>query len=90
MNDLLVENNVLIQQTLKLQLPLTTSNSILPQDYNRSNDPFVEDCVKNKCERGYSELLGLIYNDRSFINFELSLVKVVMYLLIFISDVDVI
>ena len=41
-------------------------------------------------ERGYSELSNLIYNDRSFVNFELSLVKVVMYLLIFISDVDIV
>ena len=32
----------------------------------------------------------LIYNDRNFVSFELSLVKVVIYLLIFISDVNVV
>ena len=79
-----------MQQTLKLQLPSTISNSILSQDYNRSKTPLVEGCVKQRCERGYSELSDLIYNYRSFVNFELSLVKVVMYLLIFISDVDVV
>ena len=87
--DLLVEIDAMMQQTPKLQLLSTTSNSIKSQDYNRSKDPFVECCVKQRCEREYSELSDLIYNDRSFVNFELSLVEVVMYLLIFISDVDV-
>ena len=32
----------------------------------------------------------LIHNDRSFVSFELVLIKVVMYLLIFISDVNVV
>ena len=83
--DLLV---AIMQQIL--QLPSTTSNSILSQDYNILKDPLVESCVKQRCERGYSELSDLIYNDRSFVNFELSLVKVVMYSLIFISNVDVV
>ena len=88
--DLLVEINAIMQHTPKLQLPSTKSKSILSQDYNRSNDLLVEDCVKERCERGYSELSDIIYNDRSFVNFKLSLVKVVMYLLIFISDVNII
>ena len=73
--NLSVEINVIMQQTPKLQLPSTTSttlNSILSQDYNRSKDPLVEGCVKQRCERGYSKLSYLIYNDRSFVNFELS------------------
>ena len=70
--DLLVEINAIMQQTSKLQLPSTTSNLILSQDYNRSKDPLVEGCVKQRCERGYSKLSYLIYNDRSFVNFELS------------------
>ena len=88
--DLLVEINVIMQQILKLQLPSITSNSILSQDYNTSKDPFVEGCVKQRCGRGYSELLDLIYDDRSFVNFELSLFTVFMYLLIFIFDVNVV
>ena len=88
--DFLVEINAIMQQTPKLQLPSITSNSILSQNYNRLKDPLVESYVKLRCKRRYSELLDLIYNDRSFVNFELSLVKVVMYLLIFISDVDVV
>ena len=79
-----------MQQTLKLQLPSTTSNPILSEYYNRSKDPLVESCVKQWCEKEYLELSDLIYNDRSFVNFELFLVNVFMYLLIFISDVDVV
>ena len=79
-----------MQQTPKLQLPSITSNSILSQNYNRLKDPLVESYVKLRCKRRYSELLDLIYNDRSFVNFELSLVKIAMYLLIFISDVDIV
>jgi hypothetical protein len=77
--DLLVESDAIMQQTPKLQLSSTTSNSILPQDCNRSKDPVVENCTKQRFERGYSELSDLIYNDHSFVNFELYLVKVVMY-----------
>ena len=88
--DLWVEIHAIMQQTLKLQLLSTTTNSILSQDYNRSKDPLVEGYLKQRCRRGCSELSDLIYNDRSFVNFELSLVKVVMYLFIFISDVDVV
>ena len=88
--DLLVEINAMMQQTPKLQLSSTTSNSILSQDYNRSKDPLVEGCIKQRCGRGYSELSDLIHNDRSFVIFELYLVLVAMYLLIFISDVDVV
>ena len=88
--DLLVEINAMMEQTPKLQLPSITSNSILSQDYNRSKDPLVKGCIKQRCGRGYSELSDFIHNDRSFVNFELYLVKVVMYLLIFISYVDVI
>ena len=73
-----------------MQLPSTISNSILSQDYNKSKDPLVGGCVKQRYERGYSELSYLIYNDRSFVNFELSLIKVIMYLLIFICDVDIV
>ena len=63
-------------QTIKLQLPTTALNSILFQDYNRSKDPLVEDSIKHRYGRGYSELSDLIHNDRSFVNFELYLVKV--------------
>ena len=78
-----------------MQLPSTISNSIPSQYYNRSKDPIAEGCVKQRCGRGYSKLSDLIYNDRSFVNFKLSLIivvmiKVVMYLLIFISDVDIV
>ena len=79
-----------MQQKPKLQLPSTTSNSILSQDYNRSKDPLVEDCIKQQCEKENSELSDIIYNDRGFVNFELYLVKIVIYLLIFNSDVDVV
>ena len=74
--DLLVEINVIIQQTPKLQLPSTTSkfNSI---------SRLQEDIYK-------LQLSDLIFNDRGFVNFELSWVIVVMYLLIFIFDVDVV
>ena len=41
-----------------------------------------------RCEKTYSELSHLIYNDHNFVNFELSLVKVVMYLLIFIYSMN--
>ena len=88
--DLLVEINAIMQQTTKLQLPSTISNSILSQDYNRSKNPLVEGRVKQRCGKRYSELSDLIYNNYSFVNFELSLIKIVMYLLIFISDVHVI
>ena len=88
--DLLVEINAMMQQTPKLQLSSTTSNSILSQDYNRSKDPLVEGCIKQRCGRENSELSDLIHNDRSFVIFELYLVLVAMYLLIFISDVDVV
>ena len=79
-----------MQQTSKLQLPSTASNSIQSQDYNRSKDPLLKGCVKQWCERGYLELSDLIYNDRSFVNIELYLIKIVMYLLTFISNVDVV
>ena len=88
--DLLVEINAIIQQTPKLQLPSTTSNLFLFQDYNRSKDPLVEGCIKHRYERGYSELSDLIYNNRSFVNFELSLIKIIIYLLILISEVNVV
>ena len=88
--NLLVEIYAITQQTLKLQLSSTTSNSILSQDYNRSKDPLIRDWIKQQCRRGYLELLDLIHNDRSFVNFELYLVKVIMYLLILISDIDVV
>ena len=74
--DLLVEINAIMQQTTKLQLPSIISNSILSQDYNRSKDPLVKGCVKQRCEREYLELSDLIYNDCSFVNFELFLIKV--------------
>ena len=77
-------------QTPKLQLLSTASNSILSQDYNRSKDPLVEGCVKQRCGREYPELSDLIHYDRSFVKFELFLVKVVIYLQNFISDVNVI
>ena len=86
----MVKINTIIQQTPKLQLPSTTSNSILPQDYNRSKDPLVEGRVKQRCGREFSTLSDFIYNNYSFVNFELSLVKVIMYMLIFISNVDVV
>ena len=85
--DLLVEINVIMQQTPKLQLPSTTSKSILSQDYNRSKDPFnhgsnsdVEKNIQN-CQISYT---------RSFVNFKLYLIKVVYVLANFHSDVDVI
>ena len=53
--DLLVEINAIMQQTLKLQLTSITSNSILSQDYNKLKDQLVEGCIKQRCERGYSE-----------------------------------
>ena len=37
-----------------------------------------------------SILWDLVHNDHNFVNFELYLVKVVMYLLVFISDLNVI
>jgi len=77
--DLLVEINAMMQHTPKLQLSSTTLNSILSQDYNRSKNPLVEGCIKQRCGRGYSELTDLIHNDRSFIIFELYLVLVDMY-----------
>ena len=64
-----------MQQTQKLQLLSTTSNSILSQDYNKLKDPLVEGCIKQLCGRGYSELSDLIHNDHSFVNFELVVVK---------------
>ena len=76
--DLSIETNVIIQHTPKLQLSSTTSNSIQSQDYNRLNDLLIEGCIKQRCGSGYSKLLDLIHNDRSFVNFELYLVKVVM------------
>ena len=73
--DLVVDINAIMQQTSKLQLPSTTSNSILSQEYNRSKDSIVEGYVKLRCGTGYSKLFDLMYNDRSSVNFELYLVK---------------
>ena len=73
--DLLAEINAIMEHVPKLQLSSTTSNLILSRDYNRSKDPLVEGCVKQRCGKEYSELSDLIYNDRSFVNFELFLVK---------------
>ena len=87
--NLLVEINTIMQQTSKLQLLSITSNSILSQDYYRSKDPLVEGCQTTMWKR-ILRISDLIYNDRSFVNFELSLVKIVMYLLILISDIDVV
>ena len=56
----------------------------------RIERPLVEGCIKQRCGREYSKLSDLIHNDRSFVNFKLFLVKIVMYLLIFISDVNVV
>ena len=50
--DLLVQINAIMQQILKIQLPSTTSNSILSQDYNKSKEPLVEGCIKQRCGRG--------------------------------------
>ena len=47
-------------------------------------------CIKQRCGKGYSKLSDLIHNDRNFVNCELFLVKIVMCLLIFVSDIDVI
>ena len=88
--DLLVKLNIIMQHTTKLQLPSTMSNSIIFQDYKRSKKPLVEGCVKQRCRKGYSKLSDLICNDHSFVNFKLSLIKVVMYLLIFMSDVNIV
>ena len=78
-----------MQQTLKLQLLSITSNLSLSQDYNKSKDPLLKGCINQRCRKGYSQLLDLIHNDNSFVNFELYLAKVVIYLLIFISNVNV-
>ena len=54
----------------------------------KSKDPFVKSYIKQRCRRRYLWLSDLIHNNLSFVNFELNLVKNVMYLLIFISDVS--
>ena len=71
-----------------MQLLLIISNYIISQDYNRPKDPLIEGCNKQRCGRRYLELSDLIHNDRNFVIFELYLVKVVMYLLNFMSYVD--
>ena len=83
--DLLAEINAIMQQT-----PSTTSNSILSQDYNRSKDPLVEGCIKQRCGIGYSKLSNFIHSDCNFANFELYLVKVVIHLLIFVSNINIV
>ena len=65
--DLLVEINAIMQQTPKLQLLSTISNSILSQDYNRSKDPLVEGCIKQdvdediqNCQISYTTIVVLL------------------------------
>ena len=73
-----------------MQLTSTTSNSILSQDYNRSKDPLHRKLCQTVMWKRIFRIIRSFIRDRSFVNFELSLITVVMYLLIFIFDVVVV
>ena len=66
--DLLLEINATMQQTPKLQLSSTTSNSILSEDYNRSKDPLVKAVPNNdveediqNCQISYTTIVVLLF-----------------------------
>ena len=54
--NLLVEINAIMQQTPKLQLSSTTLSLIISQNYNRSMNPLVKGCIKERCGREYLEM----------------------------------
>ena len=88
--DLLVDIKEKMQQTPNYNYYQLHQIQFYLKTTIRSKDPLVEGCIKQRCGRGYLELSDLIHNDCSLVNFELFLVKIVMYLLIFIYDVDVV
>ena len=88
--DLLMKICAGLQRRSFLRLQSIESDLIQYQSYNRSKDPLVEGCIKQRCERGYSSLSDLIYNDRGFAGLEFRLIQIVLYLVILISIVDVV
>ena len=86
----LIKNYAVSKHISDLQLQSMVSDLILFQNYNISEDPLVESCIKQRCGRGYAELLDLLYNNRAFANSEFYLFKFVMYLIFLISIVNVV
>ena len=61
-----------------LHLQSIESDLIQYQNYNRSKDPLVEGCIKQRCVRGYTRCS--MRDDHSFAENEFYLIQFVMYL----------
>lgn len=72
-----------------LHLQSIASDLVPFQNYNKSKDPLIGGCIKQRCEKGYAKVLVLIYNDRGFVDLEFYYIQI-MYSLVLIYIVHVV
>ena len=65
-------------------------NLFLFQSHTRSKDPLEEGYIKQRCDKGNTSVLEILNNDRDFFYIKFCLIKIVMYLIVCYSIIDVV